>query len=63
MLKCNNHRIFRRDLEHHLADLNHTMGKGSSNSQTITQHSEDVRHDHMIRFNEFFGHVCRTISH
>ena len=27
MLKCGNQRVFRKDLEHHLADLNHTLGE------------------------------------
>ncbi len=27
MLKCGNQRVFKRDLEHHLADLTHTKGE------------------------------------
>ena len=26
LLKCGNHRVFGKDLEHHLADLEHTQG-------------------------------------
>ena len=26
LLKCGNHRVFGKDLEHHLADLEHTLG-------------------------------------
>ena len=26
LLKCGNHRVFGKDLEHHLADLEHTSG-------------------------------------